>query len=99
VALDENLAGLVFIASTAPANADKRYPQDLANPAMPKLFITAERDRYAPVIAATRSLHERSLEPKDLKIFPGTVHGTELFDTEYGDEFTNLLIHFLERLR
>ena len=99
VALDENLAGLVVIASTAPANVNKRYPQDLANPAMPKLFIMAEQDRYAPVIAATRSLHELSPEPKELKIFPGTVHGTELFDTEYGDEFTNLLVHFLERLR
>jgi pimeloyl-ACP methyl ester carboxylesterase len=42
-ALEEELAGLVVIASTAPTNMNKQYPQDLVDPAMPKLFIVTEK--------------------------------------------------------
>jgi hypothetical protein len=47
----------------------------------------------------TTNLYEQSPEPKQIKIFPGTVHGTELFETEYGSEFTELLVNFLEKVR
>jgi len=97
-ALDEELAGIVVIASTAPLYMGKQYPQDLVNPTMPKLFIVADKDRYAQVVPATSSLYDKSPEPKKLKIFPGTVHGTELFDTESGVEFRDLLTHFMAGL-
>jgi pimeloyl-ACP methyl ester carboxylesterase len=97
-ALDEELAGMVVIASTAPLYMGKQYPEDLINPAMPKLFIVADKDRYAQVVPAISSLYDRSPEPKKLRTFPGTVHGTELFDTESGAEFRDLLTHFMEEL-
>ncbi len=97
-ALDEELAGMVVIASTAPLCMGKQYPEDLVNPAMPKLFIVADKDRYAQVVPAISSLYDRSPEPKKLKTFPGTVHGTELFGTEYGAELRDLLTHFMEGL-
>jgi len=97
-ALDEELAGMVVIASTAPLYMGKQYPEDLVNPAMPKLFIVADKDRYAQVIPAISSLYDRSPEPKKLRTFPSTVHGTELFGTEYGAELRDLLTQFMEGL-
>ena len=97
-ALDEELAGMVVIASTSPLYMGKQYPEDLVNPAMPKLFIVAAKDRYAQVVPAASSLYDKSPEPKKLKIFSGTVHGTELFDTESGAEFRDLLTRFMEEL-
>ena len=97
-ALEEELVGMVVIASSAPLYMGKQYPQDLLNPTMSKLFIVADNDRYVQVVPATSSLYERSPEPKRLKTFPGTVHGTELFATESGVEFRELLTHFMEEL-
>jgi len=98
-ALEEKLAGLVTIASTAPTNMNKQYPQDLVDPAMPKLFIVTEKDRYAQVVSATSFLYRQSPEPKEFKTFPGTVHGTELFRTPSASEFSDLLMGFLEGIR
>jgi dienelactone hydrolase len=97
-ALEEELAGMVVIASPAPLYMGKEYPKDLINPAMSKLFIVAEKDRYAQVVPAIYSLYDRSPGPKKLGIFPGTVHGTELFATQSGAEFRDLLTHFMEDL-
>jgi pimeloyl-ACP methyl ester carboxylesterase len=98
-ALEEDLAGLVFIASVAPQGRSKGFLANLVNPAMPKLFIVTEQDRYNAVVPMTTTLYEQSPEPKQIKIFPGTVHGTELFETEHGQEFTELLVDFLEKIR
>jgi pimeloyl-ACP methyl ester carboxylesterase len=98
-ALVEELVGLVFIAGPQPTNViHKEYPADLVNPTMPKLFIVTDNDRYYQVVRDTQSLYEASPEPRELKVFPGNVHGTELFGTEYGDEFRQMLIEFLEGL-
>jgi pimeloyl-ACP methyl ester carboxylesterase len=98
-ALEQDLAGLVFIASVPPQGRSKGFLANLVNPAMPKLFVVAEQDRYSAVVPMTTNLYEQSPEPKQIKIFPGTVHGTELFETEYGSEFTELLVNFLEKVR
>lgn len=34
-------------------------------------------------------------DDKELRIFPGEAHGTELFDTESGDALRELLLDFL----
>ncbi len=94
-ALEENLAGLVVIASVGPTNLYKQYPKDLVNPGMPKLFIVTEKDRYAQVVSGTRFLYTSSPEPKTLKTFPGRVHGTELFNTDYRGEFRDMLVNFM----
>ena len=95
-ALFEEMAGLVFLAGPDPGIVDGRqYPQDLVSPDMPKLFVVAEYDPYAVARTAVPSLYEISPEPRDLRTFPGTAHGTDLFSTEYGTEFRDLLADFL----
>jgi WD40 repeat protein/pimeloyl-ACP methyl ester carboxylesterase len=99
-ALDHDLAGLVVIASPMSSGAPTAVePDEFSKLTLPKLYVCAENDRYSPVIPQMKQMFELSPEPKQIKFFPGTVHGTELFDTEHGDEFRNLLLTFLEPLR
>jgi len=86
--LRKNLAGLVFIAGDTTVPVDGlSYPENLINPGMPKLFIVAEKDRYAPVRTDTPMTYNISPQPKQLITYPETVHGTELFDTGHGSQF------------
>ena len=99
-ALDHDLAGLVVIASPMSSGAPTAVePDEFSKLTLPKLYVCAENDRYSLVISQMKQMFELSPEPKQIKFFPGTVHGTELFDTEHGDEFRNLLLTFLEPLR
>ncbi len=96
IALREELAGMVLIAGQKPTRmAGKSFPESLVDPEMPKLYIVTEQDRFEPVRADIREMYDQSPEPKQLKVFPGTAHGTELFDTQYADEFRQVLLDFI----
>ena len=99
LAMEEDLAGLVVIASGNPYPISaKHFPDDLVSPDMPKLFVVAEYDPYAVARTAVPNLYELSTEPRELRTFPGTAHGTEMFSTEYGGEFRDLVANFLLQL-
>lgn len=61
---------------------------------IPKLFITAKEDDTVPV-EATQELFNLASEPKEWKTYPGTAHGTELFDTQHKDEFQKTILEFI----
>ena len=99
--------GVVVFASTkslGQADPDSRTSieyRELSGLNIPKLFLTASEDRYKlwGVVKETTKMYDFSPEPKELHIFEGmTEHGTELFQTEVGDELTNLLLEFLTGL-
>ena len=87
------MEALVAVASTMGAVA----PDDFARLTLPKLFVCAEDDA-ASVAHIVTEMRDPSAEPKELVLFPGTAHGTELFNTEYGDGFRDVLVIFLEGL-
>jgi pimeloyl-ACP methyl ester carboxylesterase len=94
--MQEDLAGLVFIAGPRELILNgKWYPDDIINPDMPKLFITADQDPYATVISDTKRYYADSPEPKQLILYPETVHGTDLFATPSGSQFHQALMDFL----
>jgi pimeloyl-ACP methyl ester carboxylesterase len=94
--MQEDLAGLVFIAGPRELILNgKWYPDDIINPDMPKLFITADQDPYATVISDTKRYYADSPEPKQLILYPETVHGTDLFATPSGSHFHQALMDFL----
>jgi esterase/lipase len=66
---------------------------------MPKHFIVSENDHIADRTAVMTQLYESAPEPKILKIFSGSGHGTELFQTKHGVEFLEILLNFLEGIR
>ncbi len=101
-ALDGELSGLIVLASTMRTGVGRQplsvAPGEFADLALPKLFVTADKDSYS-VVDHTKRMYELSPEPKSLHLLPGTVHGTDLFDTEAGDDLVAILLEFLESLR
>lgn len=64
---------------------------------IPKLFITAENDDTVS-IDETRALFDLAVEPKQWQTYPGTAHGTDLFDTEHGDDVQNAILDFILKI-
>jgi pimeloyl-ACP methyl ester carboxylesterase len=100
LAIETDLEGLVVIASTMNLGPPTDvFPQDLPQLTVPKLFVCAEDDRYTGIAHTVQEMYDLSPEPKQISLFPGAAHGTELFDTPHGEEFTRLLLDFLNGLR
>jgi pimeloyl-ACP methyl ester carboxylesterase len=59
----------------------------------PKLFIGSEQDGAT---SATLHMAEVASAPKDKYIYPGSGHGTYIFDTKYGADLTQRIIQFIE---
>ena len=61
---------------------------------MPKLFITAENDSVVPA-SKTRELFDLVAEPKEWQTYPGSAHGTDLFETENKEELQQRILNFI----
>lgn len=61
---------------------------------MPKLFITAEDDSVVSM-ERSRALFDIVAEPKEWQTYPGTAHGTDIFDTESGQEMQQRILDFI----
>jgi Tol biopolymer transport system component/dienelactone hydrolase len=102
-AVDTDLAGVVVISSLWTTGSGSTggalivRHADLAQLTLPTLFVTTDKDGNG-VPTTMKAMYEAAPEPKALKIFPGTVHGTDIFFTPQGDEFRDLLVGFLEDL-
>ena len=99
VAFDEELAGLVIVSGSGSGNPDKQNMADFVSPAMPKLFIVSENDHIPDRTDVMTQLYESAPQPKMFKIFSGSGHGTELFQTKHGKELLEILLNFLEGIR
>ena len=62
----------------------------------PKLFINTEHDQGG-FTESTRQMFEAAPDPKELQIYPGSAHGTDLFDTDQAADLTRRLIDFVEQ--
>jgi len=59
----------------------------------PKLFIGSEQDGAT---STTLHMFDVAPEPKDKRVYPGSGHGTYIFDSEYGADLTQRIIQFIE---
>ena len=64
---------------------------------IPKLFITAKEDDTVPV-EATQELFNLAADPKEWQTYPGTAHGTDLFETQHKEEFQQRILEFILRV-
>ena len=64
---------------------------------IPKLFITAENDKTVPA-RATRELYDLAAEPKEWQTYPGSAHGTDLFEGESGTELQQRILDFIQMI-
>jgi len=103
-AVDTDLAGIVVISSLwstgigSSGGALFMSRRELAQLTIPKLFVTTEFDDNG-VPFTMKSMYKAAPEPKAFEMFPGSVHGTDIFSTPQGEEFRDLLMDFLEKLR
>ncbi len=79
------IIGLVFIAGPA--------KHKLEDNDVPKLFIAGKYDQFA---RNTKFDYEHASEPKEMVLYPTHKHGTDLFVSDYGDEFLDLLLTFVD---
>ena len=61
---------------------------------MPKLFVSTERDAVVAPAEARRT-YDQAPEPKEIFLYPGTAHGTELFETEHAADLIQRLLAFI----
>jgi hypothetical protein len=64
------------------------------NTDIPKLFITAESDNTVSA-DDTRALYDLAAEPKEWQTYPGSAHGTDLFEGESGSELQQRILAFI----
>ena len=95
LALESQASGLVVLASppSIPQWGFEVEPADVDTD-IPKLFITAENDETVPA-TATRELYELAAEPKEWQTYPGTAHGTDLFEGESREDLQQRIIAFI----
>lgn len=93
LAATESVAGVVAI--SAPLEfMGLNVEQDIGEVEEPKLIVASEDDRSAAIYAS--KLYELANGDKELKIYPGSAHGTAIFSSEDGNALQALLLDFLE---
>jgi esterase/lipase len=95
LAVETQASGLIVIASP-PEISQWGFVVEASdmNTKIPKLFITSEND---DTVAAdkTRELFDLAAEPKEWQTYPGTAHGTDLFETESKKALQERILEFL----
>ena len=95
LAIESGASGLIVLASPLEIPQwDFRIEAAELNTGIPKLFLIAENDHVVS-FDASRSLYELATEPKEWQTYPGTAHGTDLFDTNIGDEIQQRILEFI----
>lgn len=92
VAATDRPACLVFVAGTTSWNGLDVTDAEMAANDTPKLFISSEDDTY---INETLHLYDAATPPKEKYLYPGGVHGTNLFETQ-GEDFSSRIMTFIE---
>jgi len=95
LAIESQASGIIVFASPLQIpRSDFKIEAAELNTDIPKLFLTAEND---PVVSldASRALYDLAAEPKEWQAYPGNEHGTELFETEVGEEVQQRILRFI----
>jgi len=95
LAVESQASGIVVLASPSTIS-QWGFEVEAAdvNTDVPKLFLIAENDSVVSITDA-RALFDLAAEPKEWQIYPGTAHGTDLFDTENADELQQRILEFI----
>ncbi|HJR79217.1 MAG TPA: hypothetical protein VJ821_04025 [Anaerolineales bacterium] len=95
LAIESQASGLIVFASPAEIPQwDFRIEAADLNTDIPKLFLTAENDSVVP-LRLSRELYELASEPKEWQTYPGDEHGTDLFDTDIGEQVQQRILEFI----
>src|SRR5688572_1705728 len=98
LAIESQASGLVVVASP-PSISQWGFEIESAdlNTDIPKLFITAENDNTVPA-DSTRALYDLAAGPKEWQTYPGSAHGTDLFDGASAEELQQRILGFIQMI-
>ena len=97
-ALDHDLVGLGVIASVmSNGKPNQVSAYEVQQLTLPKVLVYAGNEAPAVVIDM-KIISDLAPEPKLVQVYQASAHGTNLFNTEYGGQLTELLIGFLEAI-
>jgi alpha/beta superfamily hydrolase len=92
VAASEKVAAVAILSAPLDWNGLSISDEELKATSVPKLFINSEQDSYAN---STTHMYNVSSPPKELHLYPGNAHGTDIFFlAEFGDDLTQRLVTF-----
>lgn len=95
LAIESNASGLIIFASPVEiARWDFKIEAEDLHTDIPKLFLTAESDSVVP-LASSQALYDLAAEPKEWQTYPGTAHGTDLFNEDHGEEAARRILEFI----
>lgn len=96
VAGEARAAAVIIMASPLSAKGltVKVEDRELQALTMPKLFVSAEHDAVVAPADARRP-YDQAPQPKEIYLYPGTAHGTDLFETEHAADLTQRLLAFI----
>ena len=98
LAAESGASGLIVLASPpAIPQWDFEIQSADLDTEIPKLFITAENDDTVPP-DATRALYDLAAAPKEWQTYPGSAHGTELFEGEHKSALQGRLLEFIQSI-
>lgn len=60
----------------------------------PKLFVTSENDKTVAA-SALKEMYTLARDPKELEVYPGTAHGTDIFNSDQGAKLRDRLLIFI----
>ena len=99
-AIDQNLDGVVMVSSPLslgePTSVNSEEVESLK---IPSLFITAAGDPSS-CLSDMQLMESKAPEPKQLIIYPDiSKHGTDIFFTQYGTDFRDTLVNYLQMIK
>ncbi len=65
----------------------------VASKSIKKLIVVSKNEG---LFSRVNTIYKESAHPKELKIYPGSIHAQHMFKAEYSDELTKLIISFLK---
>jgi pimeloyl-ACP methyl ester carboxylesterase len=92
VAAEVKVAAVITLSADYFAAAPTQ--QEILAITAPKLFVSSQHDAY---IHDTLQIFTWAKQPKELYLYPGSAHGTNLFETEYRQDLVERIIAFAER--
>jgi dienelactone hydrolase len=98
-AMDHDLVALGVIASVlSNGKPNEVSTNEVRQLNLPKILVYGISD-FPAVVMDMKIISEFAPEPKIIQVYPTNAHGTNIFDTEYGGQFSELLTNFLEAVR
>ena len=97
VAATEKPVAVVIMAAPMSANGlDFRVEEsEVTQITAPKLFIYSE-DESKEISDGLKQMYDLAPQPKEIHVYSGTAHGTDLFDTEHRSDLIQRLLTFIE---